>query len=432
MGFYGNISGSTKSAFTFDRVYANRTLMDQSLDTGVDTVFLGRYVLVEYDDAPVSIWIVTRDNVSIAYTDYELTTRLVPMANIVYRDENSGQTTHSTVDFYEYDIAQRKLVKVQGNSPYGVNYNIDVQKYGRGYDGTVWRKIYDTTLNKYRYVLMAELNAAVPTFHYTVDNPLEISTAPSIDSSDSTNLNYYIHQRGYIMDRFKTDSNGDVRIAQPSEAWTYNSDGTEKTHTYNIGEETVAIKFNKAGFSPANHQVALESNSNDVIMGTNIIAWTPSSSGRHYNVSLANPQGVVANDIRNWSIDLPVLGNVVHKMYDIIYGYNGTSRTITNWQKTNLAQNDKMYRMDTMVGAINRVRDALGYNVITQSSAPTQIKTADDTNLYLIGPDVQTNGGIDSYYYYAKQPVYVSDTMGDYYYDAGTYRVANKLTVPAD
>ena len=46
-----------------------------------------------------------------------------------------------------------------------------------------------------------------------------------------------------------------------------------------------------------------------------------------------------------------------------------------------------MYRMDTMVGAINRVRDALGYNVITQSSAPTQIKTADDTNLYLIGPD---------------------------------------------
>jgi len=91
-----------------------------------------------------------------------------------------------------------------------------------------------------------------------------------------------------------------------------------------------------------------------------------------------------------------------------------------------------MYRMDTMVGAINRVRDALGYNVITQSSAPTQIKTADDTNLYLIGPDVQTNGGIDSYYYYAKQPIYVPDTMGDYYYDAGTYRVANKLTVPAD
>jgi hypothetical protein len=136
------------------------------------------------------------------------------MANVVYRDENSAQTAHSTVDFYTYDVAQRKLVKLSGTqAPYQINYNIDVQKYGRGYDGTVWRKVYDPDLNKYRYVLLAELNAAVPTFHSIVTNPLEISDAPSIDETDSTNLNYYIKQRGYITDRFKPDASGDVSVA---------------------------------------------------------------------------------------------------------------------------------------------------------------------------------------------------------------------------
>jgi len=90
MGFYGNISGSTKSAFTFDKVYANRATMDTSLENGNDNVFLGRYVLIEYDDAPVSIWIIIRDGVMRAYSDYELTTILTPMANVVYRDENSA------------------------------------------------------------------------------------------------------------------------------------------------------------------------------------------------------------------------------------------------------------------------------------------------------------------------------------------------------
>lgn len=47
MGFYGNIRNATNNSFKFDRIYSNRTLMEQNEQT--DGVFGGRYVLVEYD-----------------------------------------------------------------------------------------------------------------------------------------------------------------------------------------------------------------------------------------------------------------------------------------------------------------------------------------------------------------------------------------------
>ena len=49
MGFYGNIRNTTSNSFKFDRVYSNRTLMEQNANS--DGVFGGRYVLVEYDQA---------------------------------------------------------------------------------------------------------------------------------------------------------------------------------------------------------------------------------------------------------------------------------------------------------------------------------------------------------------------------------------------
>ena len=48
MGFYGNITNINKSTFQFDKRYSNRYEMDQSAAT--DGVFIGRYVLVDYDE----------------------------------------------------------------------------------------------------------------------------------------------------------------------------------------------------------------------------------------------------------------------------------------------------------------------------------------------------------------------------------------------
>ena len=48
MSFYGNISNAGKTQMSFDRVYPNRKIMEENALT--DGVFVGRFVLVEYDD----------------------------------------------------------------------------------------------------------------------------------------------------------------------------------------------------------------------------------------------------------------------------------------------------------------------------------------------------------------------------------------------
>lgn len=47
MAFYGNITNTSKTTFQFDKTYSNRYEMDTH--AGVDGVFVGRYVLVDYD-----------------------------------------------------------------------------------------------------------------------------------------------------------------------------------------------------------------------------------------------------------------------------------------------------------------------------------------------------------------------------------------------
>ena len=57
MGFYGKVTNSSKAQFSFDRTYSNRVAMDNSVNN--DSVFVNRYVLIEYDqitftDRPVT------------------------------------------------------------------------------------------------------------------------------------------------------------------------------------------------------------------------------------------------------------------------------------------------------------------------------------------------------------------------------------------
>ncbi len=48
MAFYGNITNTSKTTFSFDRTYSNRYEMD--IKANSDGVFVGRYVLVDYDE----------------------------------------------------------------------------------------------------------------------------------------------------------------------------------------------------------------------------------------------------------------------------------------------------------------------------------------------------------------------------------------------
>ena len=128
MSFYGRIDHVADNiSFVTDKIYDNRYAMDR--DARDDKIYVGRYVLIEY-----------------------------------------GQ-----------------------NEDYDVNYNIDKQHYpgmGRGYDSTVWQKVFVNNVAK--YVMVAELNSVVPTLDLTVDAPTHEPVVPHFDS-DSNPVYYKLH-----------------------------------------------------------------------------------------------------------------------------------------------------------------------------------------------------------------------------------------------
>ena len=67
MGFYGNITSATKTGFSFDRIYPNRRAME--VNTKSDNVYIGRYVLVDYDSTDENIPFVYKKDSTCAYAD---------------------------------------------------------------------------------------------------------------------------------------------------------------------------------------------------------------------------------------------------------------------------------------------------------------------------------------------------------------------------
>lgn len=51
MGFYGNITNTSKTTFAFDKIYSNR--YEAELGCASDGIMIGRYILVEYDHNPM-------------------------------------------------------------------------------------------------------------------------------------------------------------------------------------------------------------------------------------------------------------------------------------------------------------------------------------------------------------------------------------------
>lgn len=120
---------------------------------------------------------------------------------------------------------------------YSYNYNID-QNYcethiGRGYDCTVWQKIYSN--GKLSYAMLAELNSIVPTFAISADAPTEKAMAPHFDDR-STNVFYHLHTQPSWGMRIKK---ADESISE-SDGLRYMSDADDKS----------AIYYNKKGFDP--------------------------------------------------------------------------------------------------------------------------------------------------------------------------------------
>lgn len=483
MGFYGNITNTANTTFSFDIIYSTREALDANCDT--DGVFLGRYVLVDYDDQEVvkAYFFITDKNTGEGQfyskpnprKDDEgkiIETPLTPRLGVIYQALNVTADTGDLM-FYKWnkDTEQYQIITAadKADAPYVSNFRADVEKYGRGYDSTVWVKHYDPAKNKYQYVMVAELNAAVPTFHLVTDPPTPLPTTPYIDR-DTTNLDYYLHQQGnygFRVGSIKDDEGNNIPVEKDGNnnpinrpeysdetvtrntvKYTVNSSGYQDFET-DSEEVWLDIFYNNKGFNEDIH-----TNITDL---KNEIGYSFSSSGRKYgNLPLPN-SAITADDTFDWHIRLPGIGNAICRMWDRFYGNGANNKRYLNFaqKKDDVASNLVSYDQDTVIGIMNTARDMLGYYYIPLSELGKEENST-------VGPEAITDitvthkisyskGGIQettiqypilqclyyddigNYYHYAYTPTYKEYTETElkdgvtYYYkvDNNTYRVAN-------
>ena len=464
MGFYGNIQNSNKTAFTFDLIYSSRYAMEKA--TQIDGVFLGRYILVDYDEAPIQGWMNPADNWFYADSHYNTSSKITnPVPNVLYENLNASMV--EVQRFYYYDATQNIFEEVTVNettdgilisdSPYATSYTIDTRRYGRGYDSTVWQKTYDHTKQEYKYIMLAELNAKTPNFHLTVDPPTETPIAPYFDR-DSTTMDYYLHLSPAYGHRVrflnsipdsdveKTKIVADEKIDRTDIKYGYSSIGEATWEEVPQNDIPADIFYNKAGFEPGKRTFS------DV---TNTINYDKVASGRIYRKQdgPVYQGGEVFDDTYEWFFRLPAIGNAICTLWDKMYGYNNN-----NIRYREIAQKDSdtaahlvTYDKSTMYGLLNNVRDLMGHQFIQKTnSLPANITnpstTVSVTNKYDIAGVTETvnyiainalyyelgdNGAIGSYWYYAYNPTFKQITAapsltGEYYFkDGDNYILAN-------
>ncbi len=334
------------------------------------------------------------DTQGVAYTYVPVTlpenadkTNYYVLANGVY----VKATDSSGGPFYERDVAVDLLGVKDGlnynyDDDFMVNMSIDRASYGtsRGYDSTVWQKVYKN--GRDAYVMVAELNSVVPTFGVEADAPTPIPLAPHFDP-DSTNVYYKLHVQPAwgFRPKFasptvkipKINASGEILsdttysrindLSYPSDQTTtwesdfYDKYYDKKAHKYfnaftgiwednpvgDSGNIDAAIYFNKNGFSSSR-----VSYSSDLIeekmpgyrpdlvgkwANTDKIEITPTGhSGMMYDNHGHGAQTTVSVDTQEFSIMLPSLGDTIAKVWDMVFGGRDTNEAIAQTHKRNL------------------------------------------------------------------------------------------------
>ena len=411
MGFYGNIVNSNKASFTFDRIYSSRRAMDAAMSVNEgDGVFLGRYVLIDYDEPPIKGYYFANDKKF--YHDVHHTRMIAGKEGCIYQDLHTG----SVNNFYLYENGVWKLNNT--GTPYAASYTADVTDYGRGYDGTAWVKQYEANADggRYKYVLVAELNTVIPNFHLLVEPPAENANAPYFDR-DSTNVDYYLHVTPTLKNEIGiVGQNGlsDEKINQYEDIWNYPTGNQHKEeHAAQLQTNQPGnIYYNAAGFDVAKRTF------NTTVQDS--INYELTESGRHYSNGAYDPYGKTGvADTRTWHIHLPSIGNAICSVWDKMYG---TSRNQT--YSSSRGDSKALYDQTTFIGAVNRLRDLLGYTFKAKGSlAVGHAIAVEDNNLYYDGNPPS------AYYYYAYSPEFKEDSTGDYYKDGDEFKPVNKQVV---
>lgn len=346
MGFYGNITNTSKTTFTFDKIYSNRLQMDNSCTS--DGIFLGRYVLVEYG-LPATQYLVGYLDNKIMYDDPSdrSDSHIILCENgklVKVKRSNQwylyvGNVTASGTKEWKY------LTRITNDrvddEQYNLNYQIDYPVYGRGYDSTVWIKQYIN--NQETYVQIAELNTVVPNFSIYPLLPQDPYVAVDDASVVYQPGKYYYYDEvdsHYKLDNNDTKTEGRVYYLESELGPAITADQSSTNLLYKLRVPTNFqldlddnnIYYNKEGFSKTKRSY---DNTTE-----NSINYKLSQSGYrfYYNVEQDNVVGEPIDDgydRKSLVVKLPALGNAVCDTYDLLYGQNRNDST-TNFDKTNI------------------------------------------------------------------------------------------------
>lgn len=406
MGFYGNITNTSKTTFTFDKIYSNRLQMDNSCTS--DGIFLGRYVLVEYG-LPATQYLVGYLDNKIMYDDPSdrSDSHIILCENgklVKVKRSNQwylyvGNVTASGTKEWKY------LTRITNDrvddEQYNLNYQIDYPVYGRGYDSTVWIKQYIN--NQETYVQIAELNTVVPNFSIYPLLPQD----PYVAVDDSS----IVYQPGKYYYYDKTDShykldNNDIKTegrvyyleSELGPAITTDQSSTNLLYklrvptNFQLDLDDNNIYYNKEGFSKTKRSYDNTTK--------NSINYKLSQSGYrfYYNVEQDNVVGEPIEDgydRKSLVVKLPALGNAVCDTYDLLYGQNRND-SATNFDKTNIK------------GALNTLNrkmslDKLDTNKLIYFSTETdndindnymKSATIEGDNLISVDANIEKNNGV--------------------------------------
>lgn len=292
-------------------------------------------------------------------------------------------------------------VSSTADSTYLMNFAIDMANYNssRGYDSTVWQKVFSNGHEK--YVMVAELNSVVPVFDIGVDAPTLSPITPHFDD-DSTNVYYKLHWQPQWGFRVKAadwtlkgptfnlegeaHGAGEVylrRQPQENESFMHTSDTVFypsdesvvwATNNYNAAtrrfDSTVynpetsqwesvegleelptvpaAIYYNKEGFNT--RTIAYSKDfitygnrrySMDIAQtgwkNFDEIALTPTGqSGKTYDPHDGTVDSAACEDTQEISIMLPSLGDTIAHIWDMVYGGRETNEEIYESNRRNL------------------------------------------------------------------------------------------------
>ncbi len=406
MGFYGNITNTSKTTFTFDKIYSNRLQMDNSCTS--DGIFLGRYVLVEYG-LPATQYLVGYLDNKIMYDDPSdrSDSHIILCENgklVKVKRSNQwylyvGNVTASGTKEWKY------LTRITNDrvddEQYNLNYQIDYPVYGRGYDSTVWIKQYIN--NQETYVQIAELNTVVPNFSIYPLLPQDPYVAVDDASVVYQPGKYYYYDEvdsHYKLDNNDTKTEGRVYYLESELGPAITADQSSTNLLYKLRVPTNFqldlddnnIYYNKEGFSKTKRSY---DNTTE-----NSINYKLSQSGYrfYYNVEQDNVVGEPIEDgydRKSLVVKLPALGNAVCDTYDLLYGQNRNDST-TNFDKTNIkgalnTLNRKMSldKLDTnkLIYFSTEIDNNINDNYMKSA-------TIEGDNLISVDADIEKNSGV--------------------------------------